>query len=294
MNRRTLMATLGAALIAPASAAQVLHDPADLGPKDGRPRIVALDAFFAEMLAAMGLPPVAMTMRAGGTPPPHLAEALSDIASVGLHSAPDYEAVISMQPDLIVGQVHRFSTEAELLGSIAPTLLQNEPAGDWRSFMMDLARGVGRQVDAEQSISRYDRRAATLRAHLTRLDPQPTVLLLRVRQKDIRIYGGPRRAGPVMYDDLGLQPHVLTPRERKHATVSEEIIPRLDAGVLLLMAEDKARMSAIEETALWRSLPAVQNGQVHRVNMAWWNRSVGPISFGRIIDDVAAVFGLPT
>ena len=265
----------------------------NLGPADTARRIVALDAFFAEMLAAMGLPPVAMTMRAGGTPPPHLARALGDIASVGLHSAPDYEAVIGMRPDLIVGQAHRFSTEAGLLGAIAPTLLQNEPAGDWRSFMMDLAEGVGRRAGAAQAIAQYDRRAAGLRACLANLDHRPTVLLMRVRQKDIRIYGGPRRAGPVMYDDLGLRPHALTPRDRKHQTVSEEIIPRLDADVLLLMAEDKARMSAIEETALWRRLPAVQNGQVHRVNMAWWNRSVGPISFGRIIDDIAAVFGLP-
>lgn len=288
-----LLMALGAGLIAPRALAQVLRDPAEIGPANTARRIVALDAFFAEMLAAMGLPPVAMTMRAGGAPPPHLTELLGDIASVGLHSAPDYEAVIGMRPNLIVAQAHRFATEAELLGAIAPTLLQNEPAGDWRSFMMDLAAGVGRQAAAEQAISRYDRRAANLRAHLINLDPQPTVLLLRVRQKDIRIYGGPRRAGPVMYHDLGLVPHALTPRDRKHDTVSEEIIPRLDAGVLLLMAEDEARMSAIEETALWRRLPAVQNGQVHRVNMAWWNRSVGPISFGRILDDIAAVFGLP-
>jgi len=290
MNRRTLMATLGAALIAPASAAQVLHDPADLGPKDGRPRIVALDAFFAEMLAAMGLPPVAMTMRAGGTPPPHLAEALGDIASVGLHSAPDYEAVIGMRPDLIVGNAHRFSSEADLLGSIAPTLLLNEPADDWRDFMIDLADGLDRRDEAEQAIAHYDRRAAKLRAALAERNDRQTVLLLRVRQKDLRIYGGARRAGPVMYDDLGLVPHPFTPLDRNNVTVSEEIIPRLDADRIFLMAEDRDRMSTIEETALWRRLPAVEAGRVHRVTMAWWNRSAGPISARRIADDIAAAF----
>jgi len=290
LTRRTLMATFGAALIAPRSGAQVLRDPSGLDPANAARRIVALDAFLAEMLAAMGLPPVAMTMRAGGTPPPHLAEALGEIASVGLHSAPDYEAVIGMRPDLIVGNAHRFSSEADLLGSIAPTLLLNEPADDWRSFMIDLADGLDRRDAAKKAIAQYDRRAAKLRAALAGRDHRQTVLLLRVRQKDIRIYGGARRAGPVMYDDLGLVPHPLTPLDRNNVTVSEEIIPRLDADRIFLMAEDRARMSAIEDTALWRRLPAVGAGRVHRVTMAWWNRSAGPISARRIVDDIAAAF----
>ena len=291
-NRRRLLIAIAAGLVAPSSLAQVVRDFASLAPVTPAQRVVALDAFFAEMFAAMGLPPVAMTMRAGGEPPPHLAPVLGNIASVGLHSAPDYEAVISAEPDLILGQAARFANESALLGSIAPTLLRNEPAADWRSFMMGLAGGVGRRAEAESAITRYDQRAATLRAALKDRTDQPTVLLLRVRQKDIRIYGGARRAGPVMYRDLGLLPHALTPLDRKHVTISEEVIPRIDADVLLLMAEDEDRMSRIEKTALWRGLPAVRAGQVHRVNMAWWNRSVGPISSERILEDIADVFGL--
>ncbi|RUR32099.1 iron-siderophore ABC transporter substrate-binding protein [Vreelandella andesensis] len=279
-------------LVAPWAYARVLRDPRDLAVSENQKRIVALDAFFAEMLAAMGLPPVAMPMRAGGAPPPHLADALGDVASVGLHSAPDYEAVIGIRPDLIVGQAARFATEASLLESIAPTLLLNEPADDWREFMTALANGLGRRAEAEQAISAYDRRVANMRESLGNRGRRPTVLLLRVRQKDIRIYGGERRAGLVMYHDLGLVPHTLTPTDKKNITISMEIIPQIDADVLLLMAEDEARMSSIEQTELWRRLPAVQAGQVHRVNMAWWNQSIGPISFGRILDDIGTIFGL--
>ena len=291
--RRSLVQALALGLVAPWAYARVLRDPRSLDVSENQKRIVALDAFFAEMLAAMGLPPVAMTMRAGGTPPPHLADALGDIASVGLHSAPDYEAVIGMRPDLIVGQAARFASEASLLESIAPTLLMNEPADNWRGFMKALADGLGQRAAAEQSIRAYDRRVANMRESLGHRGRRPTVLLLRVRQKDIRIYGGAeRRAGLVMYHDLGLEPHALTPVDEKHITISMEIIPQIDADVLLLMAEDEARMSSIEQLELWRQLPAVKAGRVHRVNMAWWNRSVGPISFGRILDDIAKVFGL--
>ncbi|MDZ7851643.1 MAG: iron-siderophore ABC transporter substrate-binding protein [Halomonas sp.] len=290
--RRSLVQALALGLVAPWAYARVLRDPRDLDVSENQKRIVALDAFFAEMLAAMGLPPVAMTMRADGTPPTHLADALGDIASVGLHSVPDYEAVIGMRPDLIVGQAARFASEASLLGSIAPTLLLNEPADDWREFMTALSDGLGRRAEAEQAISAYDRRVANMRESLASRGRRPTVLLLRVRQKDIRIYGGERRAGLVMYRDLGLEPHALTPIDNKNITISMEIMPQIDADVLLLMAEDEARMSSIEQSELWRRLPAVQAGRVHRVNMTWWNRSVGPISFGRVLDDIGKVFGL--
>jgi iron complex transport system substrate-binding protein len=292
LTRRMFLTALCAGAFAPASDAQVLNALAEIAARLPR-RIVALDGFFAEMLASIGVPPVGMTMRSVGTPPPHLAPALGNVASVGLHSAPDYEAVIGLRPDLILGQAARFASEAELLGSIAPTLLMNEPSGDWRDFMMALAGGVGRRAEAEHVIAQYDRRAADLRADLSDLGHRSTVLLLRVRQKDIRIYGGERRAGQVIYRDLGLEPHRLTPLDGRSVTVSSEIIPQLDADILLLMAEDAARMSAIEGTALWRRLPAVRSGHVYRVNMAWWNESQGPISFGRILDDIAVVLGRP-
>lgn len=293
-SRRALIGALAAGSAAwPAwpACAQVLDNQFSLATPVPPRRIVALDAFFAEMLAAMGAPPVAMTMR-DGAPPPHLAAFLGNVTSLGLHSAPDFEAVIGARPDLILGQRARFAAEASLLNAIASTLLLDEPAGGWRSFMLALSMPLELEGPAATAIAHYDDRAKALREKLADAADAETVLLMRVRQRDIRVYGMLRRGGLVLQRDLGLKPHHLTPPDRDNVTVSAEIIPRLDADRLFLMVEDERRMGTIEAGPLWQGLPAVKAGRVCRVDIAWWNQSVGPVSFGRVLDDVAAAFGI--
>lgn len=255
------------------------------------PRIVSLDDFFSEMLVAMHQPPVAMTMR-NGAPPPHLVQYLGELKSAGLHSAPDYEAIVSVQPDLIVGQAARFYAEEPLLRAIAPTLLLNEPSGDWRPFMKNFAVRLQLVDAARAAILDHDAKVADLRNRITDRAGSQRVLILRIRQRDIRVYGTLRRSGPVLYDDLGLRPHQLTPKDKANTTISPEVIPYLDADRIFLMAEDERRTSRIEETRIWQSLPAVQAGRVHKVNIAWWNQSTGPISASRVLDDVDRAFGV--
>ncbi|VDS04009.1 putative siderophore-binding lipoprotein YfiY precursor [Devosia equisanguinis] len=253
-------------------------------------RIVALHNMFSEALVAMGIAPVGAVARVNGMPG-QLQDALKDTQPVGDQSAPDFEAILGLEPDLILAQADKIGDNYELLSAIAPTLLLDEPEGPWREWLHGLGEALGHAEQADAAIAAYDARAAEVKAEVADLHPDETVLLLRVREKDIRVYGGSRRSGPVLYQDLGLTPHPLVPLEVEHETVSNEIIPQLTADHIFLMVEDEAKMSGIEATALWQGLPAVKAGHVYRVDIQPWNQSTGPISFGRIVEDVADHMG---
>lgn len=114
-----------------------------------------------------------------------------------------------------------------------------------------------------------------------------------MREKDIRVYGGARRAGPVLFEDLGLTPHESVALDDDHTEISMENILSLTADHIFLMVEDEAKMSVIESSELWQRLPAVAAGHVYRVNIEPWNQSVGPISFGVVIDAVQSALTTP-
>jgi iron complex transport system substrate-binding protein len=249
-------------------------------------RIVTLHNVFVEGLLSFGQQPVGTVVRDIGFPPQLLDKLdLTAVQSVGDQNSPSLEAILALQPDLILGQAQIHAELYDQLAAIAPTLLIAEPDDDWRPWLVILATVLGDEAAAQAALDAYDAKAAAAREQLTGHAAE-TVLLLRVRDRDIRVYGGARRSGPVLYQDLQLTPHPLVPLDENHMTISLEVIPELTADHLFLMVEDEERMSSIEETALWQSLPAVQAGRVYRVELDPWNRSVGVISFGRIIDDV--------
>lgn len=250
-------------------------------------RIVTLHNVFAEALAAMGLSPIGSVDRPTGMPG-QLAESLAGVASVGSHSEPDFERVLALEPDLILAQHSQQGDNYDRLSAIAPTLLLDEPEAEWRDWYRGLGEALGQPEAAASAIAAYDERAAAARAAIAAKRPDATVLLLRVREKDMRVYGGARRSGPVLYQDLGLTPHAIVPMAEDHMEISFENLPELTADYIFVMSEDEDKMATIQASDLWKRLPAVQAGHVYPVNIEPWNQSVGPISFAVIVDDVAA------
>ncbi|MFC5385617.1 iron-siderophore ABC transporter substrate-binding protein [Aquamicrobium segne] len=249
-------------------------------------RVVALHTIFAEAMLVCGIVPVGTVVH-GQAIPRHLKAELRDAVSVGQSSAPDFEAILGLAPDLILATPTAQRDSYPLLQAIAPTVLLEEPGANWREWLRAVGVMTGCQEQSDKAIAAYDKRALEIRERLQASHAGETVLLLRVRDKHIRIYGGARRSGPVLFHDLGLTPHSLVPMAENNLVISNEIIPQLTADHIFLMVEDQARMQGLRDTVLWNALPAIRNGHVYEVDIEPWNQSNGPISFRRIIEDVA-------
>lgn len=121
-----------------------------------------------------------------------------------------------------------------------------------------------------------------------------TVAFLRISARGIRLYSGSNKGytGPVLYGNLGLEPHWLVERlTRKSRMVSltPQWLPQLDADHLFITFDKLDSTVEGEErnilhNPLWQSLPAVRNGRVYEVDFLTW-MNYGIISHSKKIED---------
>lgn len=203
------------------------------------------------------------------------------------------EAVLEAAPDLILENVYDEKRYGQF-SKVAPMYSFKDARADWRATIRTLGDLFGKADKAKDVIEKYDQRAKQAGATIKQKIGDQTVAIVRIHTKEIRLYGGPGYAGPVVYQDLGLTPsklvkELILDKNGKVVPISLEMIPQLDADHIFITtdtgAEDKTK--ELLANPLWQSLPAVKKGHVYQVNFETWMKS-GPIADGKKIDDVLA------
>lgn len=239
-------------------------------------RVVATYYTLADAMLALELSPIAAAIYQE-TLPTYLADRLANVASVGGEGGLNLEAVLSVQPDLILAG----EFEGELydqLSQIAPTVIVTGLDGnDFRRVFRDVATVLNLSKQAEVRLEQYDRKVAEVKAQLAQaLGEMPRVAFLRVTAKENRLYQPLSPAGNLLYNELGLELPALTPtmtsRTDWWGPVSTEVIPELGADYILLVNESDTQLQQLEQLPLWSNLPAVQAGRVYPVELAHWLR----------------------
>ncbi|MBB6736088.1 helix-turn-helix domain-containing protein, partial [Cohnella zeiphila] len=114
------------------------------------------------------------------------------------------EALRKAEPDAIVAiDTYIPEEEQSRLGQIAPALFLPWKE-DWREHLRLTAGFLKRAGEAEKWIGRYERQAARWREAIRRSTSVETALLVHFYQGKLYVWG--KKAGTVLYDDLGLVP----------------------------------------------------------------------------------------
>lgn len=135
--------------------------------------------------------------------------------------------------------------------------------------------------------------------HVQGIIRKESVAFLRISASEITLYGDEcGYVGPVIYRDLGLNPHEYvrqwTQRERR-VSIGLELLSQLEADHLLITFDACDSLSLGEERQLldrteWKQLPAVKCGNVYEVDFLTW-MNYGVISHGKKIDDILRFIG---
>lgn len=239
-------------------------------------RIVSLNAVVTDNLVALGITPVGITTFTGSDfeSYEYLAGELQDIAIVGSFAEPNQEAIIQLDPDLIIGRDEELSQTYATLSQIAPTVaVEDQP--DFRSWLRQMAVIVGRETEAEEQITAYEERADVAGVAIQEVIGDETVVFLRVRPDSIRIYNDQRLGGPILYHDLGIAQPTFVENIADDITYTEislEELPQLEEAdhIFLLDQSEEGIPAPIFSNPLWESLPAVQNGQIYPATRDIW------------------------
>ncbi|MEX2536329.1 MAG: iron-siderophore ABC transporter substrate-binding protein [Trueperaceae bacterium] len=249
-------------------------------------RVVVLDTGELDSSLALGVTPVgAVTAFADGGFPSYLDGRTEGIEVVGTIAEPNLEAILALDPDLILSSRLRHEAIYQQLSSIAPTVFTETVGVVWKENLLANSEALGLREEAEQLLADYDERLATLRSEL---DELPSVSIVRFLPGQIRIYLSESFIGTII-EDAGL-PRPPSQRAEDFALyVDKEGIALMDADVMFVTTYGPAEDTAEQEfrsDPLWNSLDVVQRGDVHGVPDSYWMLGIGPVAANLVVDDL--------
>lgn len=225
----------------------------------------------------------------------------SDEIEIAGDYPPNMEAITDLQPDLIIASSFVDEDILEQLELIAPTVVY-----PWEENLYDQLRFISDIVDkkdvAEAWIAEHEAKISDRKAELAKIvEPESTVAAIEILKDSYQVAGN-RNMGYVLHDLLGLKrlPFVQKQIDNNDGylvytePMSLEKIPKLSADYLIVKVNDTNTEAAgyfteMQETSLWKGLPAVQNGNVLIVpHDKWWSYTL--FSTDALLDETIEIF----
>ncbi|WNS44626.1 ABC transporter substrate-binding protein [Paenibacillus sp. MMS20-IR301] len=248
--------------------------------------------YMEDSLVVLGVKPVGQWSN-NGQGQAYLQDQLSDVPLVDFTSGlPSPEAVMAMQPDLIVLHNAYYAENGvyEQYSKIAPTYVFKQAAGDLDSSVTMLGELLGKQAEAAKGLADYHKKVEAAKAVLAPHTEGKKALIIRFNSRGMFLMGGVY-GGFVLASELGIAKSDLVAEENS-LDLSLELLPQIDADYIFL-ANDTANTGEtfykeLTESALWKSIPAVKAGQVYKVDDRYWLGG-GVVAYSNVIDDVLRI-----
>ncbi len=193
---------------------------------------------------------------------------LSSIQDIGT-SEVNLELLTELQPDIILDQAFDVSNlDIVHLEKIAPVaVFGNDTKMDWRLSLREVARIVNKEAKAEEVIAEVDAKLALARTKLEENYSGDTVMQISMMGED-KYYCTYR---PDLYDDsmgLGLNLPEGYTTALTYEQISMEAIVEMNPDYIFMNVfdGDEALFEALQENTVWKSLKAVRNGHVYRLD----------------------------
>jgi len=230
--------------------------------------IVAASLESMEDAAMLGIKPVGV-LEVGGKVPAYLASDFEGATLVGNKMEPNAEAILNLDPDVIVG-TSKFPVEtAEKLKKIQTMIPYSHISTNWKENLTVLAQLAGKEDDAKKIISDYEAKVADAQVKSKEQLADKQVLIIRVRGGVMYIYPAGVYLNPVLYEDLGAPvPEVVT-TAKAQAELSLETLAQVNPDAIFLQfeeSENKDTPKALEElqkNPIFTSLKASQNKEIY-------------------------------
>ncbi|RCV88713.1 iron-siderophore ABC transporter substrate-binding protein [Billgrantia montanilacus] len=259
-------------------------------------RVVTLHEGALDVAVATGVTPLgAVTTRGGDNVARYLAPHFDDIAIVGVVREINLEAVLALEPDLILAPPQLAEAQYRLLSRMAPTVVPRNEGLDpeaWRSETRLFAQALGREAEGEAALDDVDARAAELAERMA-ADERPSAVLVRwmpqgpMVMSEALFTAGLLRAAGVAIHDAGLVREGVPHSD----PLSFENLSRVDADWLFLATlneEGREALEAAKASPAFARLDVVARDRVVPVDGQLWTSATGPLAAQAILDQLDA------
>lgn len=199
--------------------------------------------------------------------PPLFESVTQNAKSVGEKTEPNFETILSLKPDVILGST-KFKPEVmEKLSKIAPTIPYSHVSTNWEANLRLLGELSGKQDQAEQEIQKYKEDLAAAKAQIGDKLKGKKVVAVRIRGGELYIYPAAVFFNPVLYEDLGLEVPAEVQAAKAQELVSKEKFAEMNPDYLFIQFspdENRDTPQALEDfrkDPIMGSLDAFKNGR---------------------------------
>lgn len=237
----------------------------DKGPVEipANPQTIVTDYYLGEFLAVDAKPVIASPYALNN---PFLAGLCDGIEALNTTSAEtSLEMIAEKQPDLIVT-----ITEADYdkYAKIAPTVYIADGTRSDEDLFRYIAGLVNKTEAAEAYINEFNDKVATVKDEIVGIVGDRTVSILEVWPQEIYTMGSHfARGGSILYDMWGLKaPEAvqgpMVDGDEAYKVIAVEALPDYAGDFICYGVLDGADAAYVDDSQLWKNLPAVKNGLV--------------------------------
>ncbi|MGW7290743.1 ABC transporter substrate-binding protein, partial [Streptomyces sp. NPDC054847] len=227
--------------------------------------------------------------------PPEVYARLKDVPTIGAAGTPNAQAIAALKPDLILTSKIRHGDKYAELKKIAPTVMTETTGEPWKENFRTHADALGKKAEAAKAVAAYEAHAGKVTEALGGKEKAAATEVNVVRfveGADIRIYGKKNYISTILAD-VGLGRPAITDKAKDGFSydVSPEKIDLADAEVVFHSTygdPEKAKQKQTLDSALWKSMKAVETNKVFAVDDELWIQGIGYTAASRILDELEA------
>jgi ferric hydroxamate transport system substrate-binding protein len=265
--------------------------------KSAAKRVVALEWGETEVVASLGVMPVGVADSAGYKIWDTVAPLDDSVKDVGKRNEPSVDAIVALNPDVVVMAAERDSPLVPQLEKYVPVVVTKSSDASrnfdrLREDVKMIAQTVGKTAEGDKLLSEMDAKLAEGKKALQGKAGNPFVMVdgwLEGSTVSIRPFG----KGSLVSDtaeQLGLKnawSGQVDPQWGLGATDIEGLTALTDPNTVLfyIASEEDVFTTSLAQNPVWQRLPFVVSKKVYKLQSGTWMFG-GPKSVGQIADQI--------
>ncbi|WP_397374766.1 ABC transporter substrate-binding protein [Paenibacillus sp. PAMC21692] len=214
----------------------------------------------------------------GGEFPALFQSITTDAVSVGEKTEPNFEQILSLKPDVILGSTKFPAEVTEKLATIAPTILYSHISTNWEANLKLLGQLSGKEAQAEEEVAKYKADLEAAKSQLGDKLKDQKVAVVRIRQGGkMFIYPTNVYFNPILYEELGLTAPDAVAAAKAQEEITTEQLAAINPDFLFLQFEPTENADAP------KALEDLQNNPIAKTTEAFKNGNL----FINVVDPLA-------
>lgn len=214
----------------------------------------------------------------------------AEILGYSMQDTMDVEAVMNLEPDLIVISTVQEKMYTQL-SEIAPTVMVELEALNWKDDIKSLGKLFNKEDVANKWIEQYEVKAKAAGDKVREeYGKDTTYLSFLASAGQFFVFDG-AGFGTVLYEDMGLAKPQGMPEQSNISlpVVTYEGLASIKSDYIFLMATDED-YAKLQSNAIWNSLPQVKEGKVVKLGASpYFNQGYSPIGRELLLDEIGGM-----